>query len=75
MNRKKVLEEFGSRVRTQRVSKNLSQEALAHKCQLDRTYISGIERGMRNPSLTGILKIARGLGIDPGILLMHMRSR
>lgn len=41
----------------------MSQEALADRCRLDRTYISGIERGERNPSLTNILKMANALEV------------
>jgi transcriptional regulator with XRE-family HTH domain len=47
----------------------LSREALAEACDLDRTYISGIERGSRNPSLTNILKIAVALNARPADLL------
>lgn len=41
-----------------------SQEQLAHKCGFDRTYISMLERGKRNPSLLNLLKLANGLGIS-----------
>jgi len=72
MERNKLLKEFGLRVRVARTEKELSQEALADICQMDRTYISGIERGVRNPSLTGIFKVAKGLGVDAGLLLQGM---
>jgi transcriptional regulator with XRE-family HTH domain len=39
----------------------MSQESFASKCDLDRTYISGIERGIRNPALKNIEVIAKGL--------------
>ena len=58
-----IKEEFGRRVRALRKSKGLSQEALANICNLDRTYIGGIERGERNVSLINIGKIAEGLGV------------
>ena len=54
---------FGKRVRELRMAKGLSQEALAHVCNLDRTYIGAIERGERNVSLVNIEKIAVGLGV------------
>jgi len=54
---------FGQRVRELRTAKGLSQEALALACDLDRTYIGGIERGERNVSLINIQKIAAALGV------------
>ena len=55
---------FGQRVRELRKAKGLSQEAFAAECGLDRTYISGIERGRRNVSLRNIEVIARNLGVS-----------
>jgi len=54
---------FGERVRELRRLKGLSQEALALTCDLDRTYIGGVERGERNISLVNIHKIAAALGV------------
>lgn len=54
---------FGQRVRALRSAAKLSQEAFADKCGLDRTYISGIERGVRNVSLRNIEVIAVALGV------------
>jgi transcriptional regulator with XRE-family HTH domain len=59
-----VLARFGKRVREKRTALGLSQEAFADKCKLDRTYISGIERGKRNVSLRNIEIIAKTLGIS-----------
>jgi transcriptional regulator with XRE-family HTH domain len=56
---------FGERVRELRKMKGLSQEALALTCDLDRTYIGGVERGERNISLVNIHRIAKALGIEP----------
>ncbi|NIF56813.1 helix-turn-helix transcriptional regulator [Enterobacter sp. Ap-916] len=60
-NTKKITVQFGQRVRKLRLEAGLSQEAFADKCGLDRTYISGIERGVRNPTLEVIAVIAEGL--------------
>lgn len=55
---------FGGRVRELRKQKGLSQEALALACDLDRTYIGGVERGERNISLINIHRIADALGVS-----------
>ena len=59
-----ILLKFGHRVRELRVAKGISQEKLAELCQLDRTYVSGIERGKRNISLKNITLIALALDIS-----------
>jgi len=55
---------LGRRVRFLRLKAGLSQEELADVCGLDRTYIGGIERGERNPSLKNILKLADTFNIS-----------
>ena len=50
-------------MRAERLRQRLSQERLAELARLDRTYISGLERGMRNPALSTIEHIARGLDV------------
>ncbi|ECP4389783.1 helix-turn-helix transcriptional regulator [Salmonella enterica] len=55
---------FGEQLRKLRTQSGLSQEAFADKCGLDRTYISGIERGVRNPTLKVISVLAKGLEIN-----------
>jgi transcriptional regulator with XRE-family HTH domain len=65
---------FGDAVRSARNKRGLSQESLALECGLDRTYISGIERGMRNPSLTNIFKLAAALEISPSELFAHVQN-
>lgn len=55
---------FGQRVRELRKSRGWSQEDLAAQCGLDRTYISGIERGVRNPTLGIIWILAKNLDVE-----------
>jgi len=58
-----ILERFGKRVRELRLDQGFSQESFADECELDRTYIGGIERGERNVALRNIERIAAALGI------------
>jgi transcriptional regulator with XRE-family HTH domain len=52
---------LGEVIRARRVELGLSQEKLAEQCGFDRTYISMLERGKRNPSLINLLRLAKGL--------------
>lgn len=61
---KSILALFGQRIRDLRVSMGLSQEQLAALCDLDRTYISSIERGQRNVSLKNIATLAQALNVS-----------
>ena len=63
---------FGRRVRDLRRARNLSQEALAERCGLDRTYISGIERGKRNVSLQNIEVLAKAFGVTLSALFKRL---
>ena len=67
--KQEILLKFGNRIRELRKTKGLSQEAFAGICGLDRTYISGIERGVRNISLANINVLASALGISISELL------
>lgn len=58
-----ILLAFGQRLRTVRGRSRVSQEALAELAGLDRTYISFLERGKRNPSLVCIAKLAAALQV------------
>ena len=64
-----VRERVGRNVRRYRVEKGVSQEELAHRCELDRTYVSGIERGIRNPTVVVLERIAGVLEIETSVLL------
>jgi len=55
---------FGKRIRELRLARGLSQEAFAFEADLYRTYISGIERGLRNVSLQNIEVLARTLSVS-----------
>lgn len=59
-----LLKSFGQHVKNIRLTQKISQEELALKAELDRTYISGIERGLRNVSLINIVKLANALNIS-----------
>ena len=59
-----ICEKFGNKVRDLRTARGMSQEALAQKSGLHRTYIGGIERGERNISLINIEKIAKALDLS-----------
>ena len=61
---KKYLERLAERVRFLREEQDISQEKLAERAGLHRTYIGMVERLERNPSLICIHKIANGLGVD-----------
>ena len=54
---------FGKRVRELRLARGLSQEELAFRVGIHRTYLGGVERGERNPSLKNIAAIAQALGV------------
>ena len=54
---------FGREVRRVREARGLSQEDLGFEADVDRTYVSGVERGVRNPTVRTILRLARALGI------------
>jgi transcriptional regulator with XRE-family HTH domain len=60
---------FGSTVRKVRNELDLSQEDLALEAHMDRTYVSGIERGTRNISLLNLIKLAKGLHLKAFELL------
>ena len=58
-----ILIKFGERVRNLRKLSNISIEELAFRCDLNRNYLSDVERGRRNLSLLAINKIAKGLDV------------
>ena len=64
----------GGNVRRYRKAARLSQEDVAHKAGLDRTYLSDIERGVANPSVNVLLGVAMVCGVHPAMLLLDERE-
>jgi len=75
MARVAALGQFGRLLRRRRLEAGLSQESLAARAGLDRTYISGIERGERNVSLINLCKLGEALGVGPEELVKGVRFR
>ena len=69
-----VLLLFGKQLQTARLAKGWSQERLAFEANLDRTYVSSVERGRRNISIVNIYKLAKALDIAPYSLLTIVGS-
>ena len=64
-----LLTRVGKQLRRARQAKGLTQETLAAKAGLDRSYVSGPERGEFNVSLVALAKLARAVGVRPSALL------
>jgi transcriptional regulator with XRE-family HTH domain len=68
------LKQFGDRVRALRQKAGLSQEDLAARAGIHRTYIGGVERGERNLGLLNVLRIANALGVPPRALFNGIKG-
>ena len=66
---------FGKALARNRQTMGISQQALALECDLDRTYISLLERGKRQPSLSTIFVLARALSIRPSELIRETEEQ
>jgi transcriptional regulator with XRE-family HTH domain len=66
-----ALKKLGERIRQLRQAKKWTQEDLAGECGFDRSYVSGLEVGRRNPTYLKLLKLARSLGI-PLLTLLNL---
>lgn len=66
---RRLLLQFGERVRSLRTTRGWSQELLAEEAGLHRNYVGGLERGERNVSLVNIGKLAAAFGVTPSELL------
>lgn len=64
-----VRHRVGQNLKRLRQETGWSQEEFAFECGIHRTYISGLERGVRNPTITVLDKIAKGLKVSPAVLL------
>ena len=64
-----ILEKFGQKVQKVRKATGVSQEELANKLSMHRTYIGMIERGERNPTIRTLYKIAKALKVSAADLL------
>ncbi len=64
-----IRQRLGNNVRRLRTEKGWSQEDYADRAGIHRTYVSDIERGARNPTVTIVEKLARPLGVKSGNLL------
>ena len=74
MEKDDYLRGLGAAVRRARIARSLSQEQLAHRSDLDRTYISMIERGVRNATVWNIYRVAKALGVPPSLLFMELEN-
>lgn len=65
-----VVQLLGENVRQHRKLKGMTQEQLAVAAGMERSYVSDLERGTRNPSVAALGRIADALGVEPHVLLM-----
>ncbi len=66
---------FGEAVRRRRKALRYSQEALGDVCEIDRSYMGGIERGEHNLALINILKIVKALGVQPSEFFQDLDAK
>jgi transcriptional regulator with XRE-family HTH domain len=66
---REITASVGRAVRTLRIDQGLTQEELADRCDMHRTYVGGIERGERNPTVTVIYRLADALSVKGSDLL------
>ena len=65
-----VVRLFGVNVRHHRKLKGMTQEELAAAAEMERSYVSDLERGTRNPSIAALGRIAEALEVEPHVLLL-----
>ena len=69
-----VVQLLGDNVRQQRKLKGMTQEQLALEAGMERSYVSDLERGQRNPSVRALGRLAEALSVRPGVLLAEGSS-
>jgi len=69
MNSKPISSKLGNNLKKIRTQKGIAQGDISRKLKMDRAYISGIENGKRNPTISSIEKIAQALGVSVDELL------
>jgi transcriptional regulator with XRE-family HTH domain len=69
-----IVEIFGKVLREMRETNKISQEKLAEYCDLDRTYISLLERGLRQPTITTIFRLAKALNTTPSQMIQKVEG-
>jgi transcriptional regulator with XRE-family HTH domain len=69
-----VVKLLGVNVRKQRQAKALTQEQLAAEAGMERSYVSDLERGTRNPSVAALGRLAEALAVEPHVLLLSDAS-
>lgn len=65
---------FGQVLREHRNARGLSQEDLALNANVDRTFVSQMERGIRQPSITTLIKLSTALGVQPSAMVAKMEK-
>lgn len=70
-----VLAQIGANLRSLRIDRGWSQEELARRCGLDRTYVGGIERGERNVAIVNIARLATALGTGAEAIVRGIPTR
>lgn len=74
-DRERAAKAFGQAVRQERESRDISQEELAFRAGVDRTFVSKVERGERQPALATILLLAKALNIRASTLVERAEDR
>jgi transcriptional regulator with XRE-family HTH domain len=72
VNQGRIASAFGKVLRNQRHASGVSQESLALAAEVDRTFVSQMERGIRQPTLTTLWKLATALNVQPSTLVLKM---